>query len=89
MSRINAELAGAGLLAAVAAFGARATPPPEPAGRVVASAGQWSGTCRDYANTLYADGKLRVDGRDVAMACRSARSARERYMTIAFDDPGR
>lgn len=50
---------------------------------------QWTGSHHDYANTLFAEGKLRVDGRDVAVKCRSARNARERHITVEFDDPGR
>lgn len=50
---------------------------------------QWTGSYHDYANTLYADGKLRVDGRDVEVHCQIARNARERYMTMEMVDPGK
>jgi hypothetical protein len=50
---------------------------------------QWTGFYHDYADTLYADGKLRVDGRDVKVHCRIPRNARERYMTMELVDPGK
>ena len=50
---------------------------------------QWTGAYHDYANTLYADGKLRVSGRDVEVHCRIPRNARERYLTIEVVDPAR
>ena len=50
---------------------------------------QWTGSYHDYANTLYADGKLRVDGRDVEVHCRIPRNARERYLTMEVVDPGK
>lgn len=50
---------------------------------------QWTGAYHDYADTLYADGKLRVSGRDVEVHCRIPRNARERYLTMEIVDPGR
>lgn len=50
---------------------------------------QWTGSYHDYANTLYADGKLRVDGRDVEVHCRIPRNARERYLAMEVVDPGK
>ncbi len=49
---------------------------------------QWTGSYHDYANMLYADGKLRVDGRDVEVHCRIPRNAREHYLTMEVVDPG-
>lgn len=50
---------------------------------------QWTGAYHDYANTLYADGKLRVSARDVEVHCRIPRNARERYLTMEIVDPAR
>ena len=56
--------------------------------RVVARGGtpyQWTASYRDRGKVLEVDGKLRVDGADVAVRCRVARGARERYATIELD----
>ena len=55
--------------------------------RVVARGGtpyQWTASYRDRGKVLEVDGKLRVDGADVAVRCRVARGARERYATLEF-----
>lgn len=48
---------------------------------------QWTGSYHDYADTLYADGRLRVDGRDVEVHCRIPRNAREGYLAIELVEP--
>jgi hypothetical protein len=48
---------------------------------------QWSASYSDKGNTLSVEGRLRVQGRDVKVECRIARGARERYATIAIQDP--
>lgn len=45
---------------------------------------QWRASHHERGNTLHVDGKLRVDGEDVAVTCRAARGARERYAVIEF-----
>ena len=55
--------------------------------RIVAQGGtpyQWTASYRDRGKVLEVDGKLRVDGRDVAVRCRVARGAQERFATIEF-----
>ncbi len=46
---------------------------------------QWTASYRDRGDRLQVDGRLRVDGEDVAVRCRIARGARERYASIEFD----
>lgn len=48
---------------------------------------QWTGRYHDAFNVLYVEGKLRVHGDDVAVNCRVARNALERYAVIEIDDP--
>ncbi|AKC88268.1 hypothetical protein WQ53_07740 [Pseudoxanthomonas suwonensis] len=48
---------------------------------------QWSASYHDRGSTLYVDGRLRVEGRDVKVECRIARGARERYGAINIRDP--
>lgn len=48
---------------------------------------QWTGRYHDAFNVLYAEGKLRVHGDDVAVNCRVARNALERYAVIEIFDP--
>ena len=48
---------------------------------------QWSASYSDRGNALAVEGRLRVEGRDVAVTCRIARGARERYATIDIQDP--
>lgn len=48
---------------------------------------QWSASYHDRGNTLYVEGRLRVEGRDVKVDCRIARGARERYAAIDIRDP--
>ncbi|KAF1704550.1 hypothetical protein [Pseudoxanthomonas kaohsiungensis] len=48
---------------------------------------QWSASYSDRGNALSVEGRLRVEGRDVAVTCRIARGARERYATIEIEDP--
>lgn len=48
---------------------------------------QWTSRYYDRSNVLYVEGKLRVNGNDVAVTCKIARGARERYATIQIDDP--
>ena len=55
--------------------------------RVVAGGGtpyQWTASWRDRGNVLEVDGRLRVDGEPVAVRCRIARGAQERYATLEF-----
>ena len=55
--------------------------------RVVAGGGtpyQWTASWRDRGNVLEVDGRLRVDGEPVAVRCRIARGARDRYATLEF-----
>jgi hypothetical protein len=55
--------------------------------RVVANGGepyQWRASYHDRGKLLQVEGKLRVDGKDVAVRCRIARGARERYASIEF-----
>lgn len=49
---------------------------------------QWRTSYHDRANTLYVDGFIRAGGEDVTVACRIARGARERYITVDIADPG-
>lgn len=46
---------------------------------------QWTASYHDRSNVLYVDGKLRADGRDVAVQCRIARGAREQHGIIEID----
>ena len=46
----------------------------------------WTASYHDANNVLYVDGKLRVNGDDVAVRCRIAAGAREEYGTIEIDD---
>jgi hypothetical protein len=48
---------------------------------------QWSASYHDRSNVLYVNGRLRVHGDDIAVRCRIARGARERYAIIEIDDP--
>ncbi|MGQ4583892.1 hypothetical protein [Lysobacter sp. F60174L2] len=48
---------------------------------------QWTARYHDKGNVLYVEGKLRVHGDDVAVRCRIARGAREKYAVIEIDDP--
>jgi hypothetical protein len=48
---------------------------------------QWTASHHDRHNVLYVEGRLRVHGDDVAVRCRIAKGARERYATIEIDDP--
>lgn len=48
---------------------------------------QWSGRYHERSNILYAEGTLRARHRNVAVECRVARNARERYAVIEIDDP--
>ncbi|MCF7221080.1 hypothetical protein [Marilutibacter chinensis] len=48
---------------------------------------QWAASYHDRSNVLYVQGRLRVHGDDVAVRCRVARGARERYAVIEVDDP--
>jgi hypothetical protein len=48
---------------------------------------QWTARYHDSGNVLVVEGRLRVHGDDVAVNCRIARGARERYATIEIDDP--
>jgi hypothetical protein len=50
-----------------------------------ASVYQWTASYHDRGKVLHVNGKLRVDGKDVAVSCRIARGARERYATIEFN----
>ena len=47
---------------------------------------QWTASYRDDGNMLLVDGKLRVHDDDVAVHCRIARGARERYASVQIDD---
>ena len=42
----------------------------------------WTASYHERGNVLYVDGKLRVDGEDVAVHCRIAGGARDEYATI-------
>jgi len=42
----------------------------------------WTASYHERGNVLYVDGKLRVDGEDVAVHCRIASGARDEYATI-------
>ena len=48
---------------------------------------QWTARYHDRGNVLYVEGELRVHGDDVAVRCRIARGAREKYAVIEIDDP--
>ncbi len=48
---------------------------------------QWRASYHDRGNTLYVDGFIRAGGQDIAVACRIARGARERYITVEITDP--
>lgn len=45
---------------------------------------QWRASHHERGNMLHVEGKLRVDGEDLAVACRAARGARERYAVMTF-----
>lgn len=47
---------------------------------------QWTASYHDRGNQLIVDGKLRAEGEDVAVQCRVARGARERYATVDILD---
>ena len=49
---------------------------------------QWRASHHERGNTLHVEGKLRVDGEDLAVACRVARGARERYAVLEFPAAG-
>jgi hypothetical protein len=49
---------------------------------------QWTASHHDRGDVLIVEGKLRVEGgNDVAVTCRIARGARERYASIVFGTP--
>ncbi|MGH8053293.1 MAG: hypothetical protein ACREP4_05110 [Stenotrophomonas sp.] len=48
---------------------------------------QWRASYHDRANTLYVDGFIRAGGEDITVACRIARGARERYISVDIADP--
>ena len=48
---------------------------------------QWAASHHEKSNVLHVDGRLRVHNEDVAVRCRIARGAREKYAVIEIDDP--
>lgn len=48
---------------------------------------QWRGRHYQKGNVFFVEGKLRADGEDVAVACRVAKGARERYAVIEINVP--
>ncbi len=48
---------------------------------------QWRSSYHDRANTLHVEGFIRAGGQDISVACRIARGARERYITVDINDP--
>jgi hypothetical protein len=45
---------------------------------------QWTGRHHVSGDTLYAEGMLRVDNKDVPVNCRAAKGSRERHAVIEF-----
>ena len=48
---------------------------------------QWTSSHSSSGNVLRVSGKLRAGGKDVAVTCRVARGARERYASIDIQSP--
>ena len=48
---------------------------------------QWTSSHSSSGNVLQVSGKLRAGGKDVAVTCRVARGARERYASIDIQSP--
>lgn len=46
----------------------------------------WTASYHERSNVLYVDGKLRVNGDDVAVRCRISSGAREEYATMEIDE---
>jgi prepilin-type processing-associated H-X9-DG protein len=48
---------------------------------------QWTASHKSRGNVLYVDGRLRVEGNDVRVACNLPRGARLTYMTLEVEKP--
>lgn len=48
---------------------------------------QWTASYSESGRMLQVRGSLRAGGRDVAVTCRIAKGARERYASITIDSP--
>jgi hypothetical protein len=48
---------------------------------------QWSASHKSRGNSLFVNGRLRVQGKDIQVACTLPRGARLAYMTLEIEQP--